>query len=365
MTTSLSKSLVRAVAVVGSLAAPLDAYAEDPDLRIGFVINTPVNVVGWGYQHNLGRLAIEEKFGDRVETTYVESVPEGPDAERVIQQLALVGYDMIYTPSFGYMDPTINVAQKFPDVLFEQATGYKRADNVSTYTIRFYEGRYVSGVMAGELSETGKIGYIASFPIPEVLRSINAAYLGAKSVNPDIDFRVVWVNTWFDPAKEADAATAFIDQGVDVLMQHTDSPAPMVTAESRGVRAFGRSSDLSDAGPSAHVVSLQDNWAPYYISRVQPALDGDWSSVDDWIGLKDDSTIIGPFNSNLDEDVVAAAKAVQAAIVSGELHPFAGPLNKQDGSEWVAAGDVASDGDLLEMNFYVEGIEGQLDLSGS
>ena len=334
------------------------AMAQTKKLRIGFVINTPVELVGWGYQHNLGRLAIEKEFGDKVETTVVENVPEGPDAERVIQQLAQSGHDMIFTPSFGFMNPTIKVAKRFPNVKFEQATGYKRAHNVSTYTIRFYEARYVSGVTAGFLTKTNTVGYIATFAIPEVLRSINAAFLGAKSVNPDVNFKVIWINTWFDPGKEADAATALIDQGADIIMQHSDSPAPMRTAEAKGVRAFGHSSDLSKFGPEAHITSLQDNWGPYYVQRVKAALDGTWKSMDDWIGLKDDAVIIGPFNNNLPSDVVEKAKATISAIASGSLHPFAGPLNRQDGSKWVADGAVAPDGDLLGMDFYVEGLQG-------
>ena len=336
------------------------AIAQSKKLRIGFVINSPVDLEGWGYQHNLGRLAIEKEFGDKVETSVVENVPEGPDAERVIQQLAQSGYDMIFTPSFGYMNPTIKVAKRFPQVKFEQATGYKRAPNVSTYTIRFYEARYVSGVMAGSLTKTNTVGYISTFAIPEVLRSINAAYLGAKSVNPDVIFKIIWINTWFDPGKEADAATALIDQGADIIMQHSDSPAPMRTAEAKGVRAFGHSSDLSTYGPEAHIVSLQDNWGPYYVQRVKAALDGTWESTDDWFGLKDDAVIIGPFNKNLPTDVVEKSKTIVSAIASGSLHPFAGPINFQDGSTWVAEGSVAPDGDLLGMDFYVEGLQGAL-----
>ncbi len=360
MNRSIFKLVTRLILLSNIFLAPQLVAAADDKLRIGFVINSPIDLEGWGYQHNLGRLAIEKELGDRVETTVVENVPEGPDAERVIQQLAQTGHGMIFAPSFGFMNPTIKVAKRFPNVKFEHATGYKRADNVSNYTIRFYEGRYVSGVMAGVITKSNKIGYIASFPIPEVLRSINAAYLGAKSVNPNIDFNVVWINTWFDPGREGDAATALIDQGIDILMQHTDSPAPIRTAETKGVRAFGHSSDVSKYGQNAHIVSLQDNWAPYYVERARAVLDGTWESVDDWLGLKDNAMTIGPYNENLPNEVVEKSKAIQAAIVSGKLHPFTGPLNKQDGSSWVKSGDVASDEDLLNMDFYVEGIKGEL-----
>ena len=260
------QSIIAAAALSMGFAGA--AAAEDP-LKVGFVYVGPIGDFGWSYQHDQGRLAVEEHFGDKVETVFQESVPEGADAERVMTQMALSGADLIFTTSFGYMDPTINVAKKFPDVKFEHATGYKRAPNVATYSGRFYEGRTVLGHIAGHMTETNKIGYIASFPIPEVIRGINAAYLAAAKVNPDVEFKIVWVYTWFDPAKEADAANAMIEQGVDVIMQHTDSPAAMTIAEEKGIYAFGQASDMKQFGPTARLSSIIDNWNPYYIERVQ------------------------------------------------------------------------------------------------
>jgi len=248
-------------AAVASLALATAAVADDP-YKVGFIYVGPVGDFGWSYEHDKGRQAVEAAYGDKVETTYVESVPEGADAERVMTQMALSGHDMIFTTSFGYMDPTINVAKKFPNVKFEHATGYKQADNVSTYSARFYEGRTVIGHIAGNMTETNTVGYIASFPIPEVIRGINAAYLAAKKVNPDVTFKIVWVYTWFDPGKEADAATALIEQGADVIMQHTDSPAAMTIAEEKGIYAFGQASDMVQFGPHARIGSIIDDWAP-------------------------------------------------------------------------------------------------------
>ena len=244
----LLKTLMTGAALVVGLGGV--AQAEDKT-KVGFVYVGPVGDFGWSYEHNEGRKAVEEAFGDKVETMYVESVPEGADSERVMTQMALDGADLIFTTSFGYMDPTINVAKKFPNVKFEHATGYKQADNVSIYSARFYEGRSVIGHIAGHMTETNTIGYIASFPIPEVIRGINSAYIAAKKVNPDVKLKIVWVYTWFDPAKEADAATALIEQGADIIMQHTDSPAAMTIAEEKGSYAFGQASERKQVGPNA------------------------------------------------------------------------------------------------------------------
>ncbi|WP_107496397.1 BMP family ABC transporter substrate-binding protein [Thalassobius sp. I31.1] len=335
------------------------AYAEDP-LKVGFVYVGPIGDFGWSYEHDQGRLAVEEHFGDAVETSYVESVPEGADAERVLTQMALSGHDLIFTTSFGYMDPTINVAAKFPDVKFEHATGYKNADNVSTYSARFYEGRAVLGTIAGHMTETNQVGYIASFPIPEVIRGINSAYIHAQKVNPDVEFKIVWVYTWFDPAKEADAATALIEQGVDVIMQHTDSPAAMTIAEERGIMAFGQASDMAQFGPTARLSSIIDDWAPYYIARTQAVIDGTWESTSTWDGIKEGMVEIGEFSDRVPAEVQAEAQAISDSIVSGEYHAFTGPLNKQDGSVWLAEGETADDGTLAGMDFYVEGVEGDI-----
>ena len=328
--------------------------------KVGFIYVGPTGDFGWTYEHDQGRIAVEEAFGDDVETSFVENVPEGADAERVLTQMALSGHDLIFTTSFGYMDPTINVAAKFPDVKFEHATGYKRADNVSIYSARFYEGRAVIGHISGKMTKTNVIGYIASFPIPEVIRGINAAYIHAKKVNPDVEFKIVWVFTWFDPAKEADAAQTLIEQGADIIMQHTDSPAAMTIAEEKGIYAFGQASDMKQFGPNARLSSIIDNWAPYYVARTKAVMDGTWESTDTWHGINEGMVEIGEFSDNIPADVQAEAQAIADAISAGEYHPFTGPLNKQDGSAWLADGETADDPVLLGMNFYVEGVEGSI-----
>ena len=243
---------------------------------------------------------------------------------------------------------------------FEHATGYKQADNVAIYSARFYEGRSVIGHIAGHMTKTNTIGYIASFPIPEVIRGINAAYIAAKKVNPDVKLKIVWAYTWFDPAKEADAATALIEQGADIIMQHTDSPAAMTIAEEKGMYAFGQASDMKQFGPTARLSSIIDDWAPYYISRTQAVMDGTWESTSTWDGIKEGMVGIGDFSNDIPADVQASATALKEALMSGSTHSFTGPVNKQDGSAWLAAGETADDGTLLGMNFYVEGIEGSV-----
>lgn len=334
------------------------AQAADP-LKIGFIYVGPTGDFGWTYQHDEGRKALEAKFGDKVETTFIESVQEGPDAERAIERLARSGNKLIFTTSFGYMDPTLKVAKKFPDVKFEHATGYKRADNVTTYSSRFYEGRYVIGQIAAKMSKTGTAGYIASFPIPEVVRGINSFLLGAQSVNPDFKLKVVWVNSWFDPGKEADAAKALVDQGVDILTQHTDSPAAMQVAEERGIHAFGQASDMIKFGPKAQLTAIIDNWDDYYIARTAAAMDGSWKSEDTWGGFAQEMVHMAAF-TNMPDDVKAMAEKTMGDIKSGAFNPFTGPIMKQDGSEWLKAGEVSDAGTLLGMNFYVKGIDDKL-----
>ncbi len=329
--------------------------------KVGFIYVGPVGDGGWTFEHDQGRKAVEEAFGDKVETVFQESVPEGADAERAMTQMALGGANIIFATSFGYMDPVLNVAAKFPNVKFEHATGFKRADNVSTYSARFYEGRAVQGTIAGRMTKTNKIGYIASFPIPEVIRGINSAYIHARKVNPDVEFSVVWVYTWFDPAKEADAANALIEQGADVILQHTDSTAPQAAAEKAGnVITFGQASDMAEYAPLPRVSSIIDNWGPYYIARVQAVMDGTWESTDTWDGIGPGMVKIGEISSAVPADVKAEAEALRDAIAAGEYHPFTGPLKKQDGSDWLAEGETADDGTLAGMNFYVEGLSGDI-----
>lgn len=343
------------------VAAGLAASVQAADVKVGFVYVGPVGDGGWTYEHEQGRLAVEEHFGDKVETIFQESVPEGADSERVMTQMALQGADLIFTTSFGYMDPTINVAKKFPNVKFEHATGYKRADNVSTYAARFYEGRAVQGHIAGKMTKTNKIGYIGSFPIPEVIRGINSAYIHAKRANPDVEFSVVWVYTWFDPAKEGDAAKALIEQGADVVLQHTDSTAPQAAAEKAGnVITFGQASDMAQFGPMPRVSSIIDNWAPYYIARTQAVMDGTWASQDAWDGIDKGMVEIGAISSAVPEDVKTEAEALRDAMAAGAYHPFTGPINKQDGSVWLADGETADDEALVGLDFYVEGLTAEI-----
>lgn len=347
------------LAVGAAFGTTANVCAADP-LKVAFVYVGPIGDHGWSYQHHQGLLAVKKEFGDKVETTYVENVSEGPDAERVIEQLAAGGNKIIFTTSFGFMNPTLKVAKRHPEVKFEHATGFKQAENVATYNARFYEGRYVAGILSAKMSKTGTIGYIASFPIPEVVMGINSAYLGAKSVNPNVKIKVIWVSSWFDPGKEADAAKALIDQGADVLMQHTDSPAAMKLAEEKGIYAIGQASDMATFGPKAQLTAIVDNWSPYYIERVKAVLDGTWKSQDVWDGFKEKMVGLAPFGKAIPEDVAKLANEAHDAIAAGKKHPFTGPLKKQDGSAWLKDGETVSDKDLASMNFYVEGVEGSL-----
>lgn len=353
---SIIKALAVAAGAVGLLAA--GAAVAEP-VKIGFVYVGPKNDGGWSQRHDKGRLDVEKAFPGKVTTTFVENVPEGPDAERVIEQLARSGHKLIFTTSFGFMNPTLKVAQKFPDVKFEHATGYKRADNVATYNARFYEGRYVIGQIAAKMSKKGMAGYIASFPIPEVVMGINSFLLGAQSINPNFKMKVVWVNTWHDPAKESDAAKSLIDQGVDILTQHTDSPAPLQIAQERGIFAFGQAENMYEFAPKATLTSIIDNWGPYYVKRVGELLNGTWKSTDTWDGIKQGTVEMAAY-TNLPDDVVAMAKATAEKISSGAFHPFTGPLFKQDGTEFLKAGQVIDDGTLAGMNFYVKGMDDKL-----
>ena len=343
------------------LAFGLGTAATAADVKVGFVYVGPIGDYGWTHEHDKGRLAVEEHFGDRVETIYQESVAYGADAERVITTMAMQGVDLIFTTSFGYMDPTLSVAKKFPNIKFEHATGFKRSENVSTYGGRFYEGRAIQGHIAGKMTKTNKIGYIGSYPIPEVVRGINSAYIHAKKVNPDVEFNIIWIYTWFDPAKEADAAKALIDQGADVVLQHTDSTAPQAAAKEAGnVISFGQASDMADYKPFPRVSSIIDDWAPYYIARTQAVLDGTWESTDTWDGIGPGMVSIGEITDAVPANVKVEALAMRDAIADGSYHPFTGPIKKQDGSDWLAAGETSDDGTLLGMNFYVEGITAEV-----
>ncbi|PWR23953.1 BMP family ABC transporter substrate-binding protein [Zavarzinia compransoris] len=331
------------------------ASAADP-LKIGFVYVGPIGDFGWTHGHDLGRKAVETKFGDKVKTTYVENVAEGPDAERVIRKLAADGNKLIFTTSFGYMEPTLKVAKTFPNVFFEHATGFKTAPNVSVYNSRFYEGRAVVGHLAGSLTKTGKIGYIASVPIPEVVMGINATAIWARKVRPDAEVKVVWINSWYDPGKEGDAAKALIDQGVDIITQHTDSPAPLQIAEQRGVLGVGQASDMKAFAPKSQLTAIVDEWGPYYVERTQAVLDGAWKTSDTWHGLKEGFLTLSPYGDAVPEALRASADAIKNGIIDGSIHPFTGPIKNDKGEIKVADGAKLSDGDMLGMNWYVEGV---------
>ena len=351
--------LAAAAALFALAASTLGASAAEK-LKVGFIYLGPVGDFGWTYQHEVARQNLVKALGDQIETTFLENVNEGPDAERSIEQLARTGHKLIFTTSFGYMEPTVKVAKRFPNLFFEHATGYKRLDNLATYSGRFYEGRYIQGQIAAKMSKTGVIGYIVSFPIPEVISGINATMLGAQSINPNIKFKIIWVNTWFDPGKEADAAKALVDQGADVLMQHTDSPAAMQIAAQRGIYAFGQDSDMIKFGPKSQLTSIIDNWAPYYIERTKAVLNGTWKSGDVWGGLKSKLVVMAPY-TNMPDDVKKMAMETEAAITNGTLHPFKCPVVAQDGKTVECKGGThLSDEQILGMNFYVKGIDDKI-----
>jgi basic membrane protein A len=352
-----NRIVVAAAAALFAVAAATLAAPAAEKLKVGFIYLGPVGDFGWTYQHEVGRQGLVKALGDKIDTTYLENVNEGPDSERSIEQLARTGHKLIFTTSFGYMDPTIKVASKHPTVDFEHATGFKRAANVSTYSGRFYEGRYIQGMIAAKMSKTGVLGYIVSFPIPEVISGINSTILGAQTVNPNIKVKIIWVSTWFDPGKEADAAKALADQGADVLMQHTDSPAAMQIASQRGLLAFGQDSDMIKFGPKSQLTAIVDNWAPYYTQRVSDVLDGSWKSTDTWGGLKSTLVEMAPY-TNMPDDVKKMAMDAEAAIKAGTLHPFKCPITDQDGNTVPCkGGDHLDDGQILSMNFYVKGID--------
>ena len=351
----LAKLSLAAVAFTAfSFSGPAKAQT-----KVGFVYVGPIGDHGWTYEHNQGRLAVEKAFGNKVKTTFVEKVSEGADAQRVITRLAS-NHDLIFTTSFGYMNPTLKVAKKFPKVKFEHATGFKRNKNMATYSARFYEGRHVVGLIAGKMTKTNVLGYVASFPIPEVVRGINATFLAARSVNPKVRIKVIWVSSWFDPGKEADAAKALIDQGADVILQHTDSPAPVQVAQKRGKWAIGQASDMKAFGPKAHLTAIIDDWAPYYVSRVKAVMDGTWKSGDVWGGFKSGMVRLSDYNKAIPSDVVALAEKARRGQVDGSVHAFEGPIKDQSGKIVVPAGGRASDKMLLGMNFYVQGIDGSI-----
>lgn len=345
-------------AAAAGLARPSRARVAEP-LRIAFVYNSPVGDAGWTFQHDQGRRAVEAALGGRVRTAFVESVTE-QDAERVIRGFARGGHRLVFATSFGFMNPMVRVAAEFPDVAFEHATGYKTSPNLGVYHARDYEARYLSGVAAGKVSRTGAAGFVASFPIPEVVRSVNAFTLGMRSVRPDAQVRVLWVSTWFDPGKEREAAEALVIQGCDVVSQFTDSSAPTLLAQEKGVWSISVGSDRSRMGPDAHLTSVVYEWGGFYAETARRVLDGTWKPENVWGGLGRGMIAIAPLNPKVPDDARALVEAKRAAIAGGTLHPFAGPVRDQQGTVRVAPGGVADDPALLSMDYYVEGVVGSL-----
>ena len=354
-----------AIAVLAYLAV-MAAPAAEPT-KVGFVYLSSTGDHGWTYAHELGRRMVAERFGKDVETTYVENVPEGPDATRVIRELAQQGNDIIFTTSFGYMEPTLKVSKEFPDVKFEHMTGYKRGPNMATGNIRFYEGRYVQGVVAGMMTKTNKIGYIGAFPISEVVMGINAFAQGMRTTNPDATISVVWANTWYDPVKEADITKVLIAEGADVLAQHTDSPAMLQIAEKHGVVGFAQATDNIKFAPKAQLFASINNWGPYYIRKIEELRGGAWSTgegPDHWAG-----NTWGGFDSgmlrlsaftNMPDGVAAKAKAARDGIADGSIRIFEGPMRDNTGKVVLKAGEALDDAALWAMDYYVEGVTGSV-----
>ena len=351
-----------------ALAAPLAAglapaligraRAAEP-FKAAWVYVGPVEEAGYSFQHDLGRRAVAAKYGDKVKASYVENVPEGADAERIIRKLAQAN-DLVFTTSFGFMNPTVKVAREFPKVKFEHATGYKRAKNLATYSARFYEGRFLAGIIAGRMTKSNVIGFVGAFPIPEVVQNINAYAIGARMVNPSATVKVVWVSTWYDPGKERAAADTLMSQGADVLVTHTDSAAVQEAGEQRGIWTIGFNSDMSKYGPKTCLTSVVSDWSGYYIQEVQDAMDGTWKSHDTWGGLKSGMVVLAPFNAALPKPVADEVMARRQDIIDGKLAPFQGPLKDQAGAEKVPAGGALSDQQILGMNWLVQGVEGKI-----
>ena len=343
-------------------AAPTAAAPAKPEpLKVAYVYIGPIGDGGYTFSHDNGRKAMEKEYGDRVATTFVEKVPESADAERVIRDLVAQGNKLIFGTTFGYMESMVKVAKDFPDVKFEHATGYKSADNLRTYDSRTYEGAYLAGVVAGQMSKNGTLGVVGSVPIPEVIRNINSFTLGAQSVNPKIKTRVVWVNDWFNPPKETEAATALINGGADVLFQNTDSSAVLQTAEKMGKRAFGWDSDMTAYGPKAHLASAVINLGPYYTKTVGDALNGSWKgNANDWWGVKEGAIDIVSIAADVPEATKKRLDEVKAGLKDGSFSIWKGPIMDNTGKELVASGTVADDKFLGGLKTYVNGIEGKV-----
>jgi len=352
------KNLAAMALAASVIAFPSHAQKNEP-LKVGFLYVAPLTEAGWVRQHEEGRKAVQAALDGRVKTSFVENVAEGPDAERVLRDLVATGHKLIFTPSFGYMEPTLKVAKDFPEVKFESITGYKTAPNVATANARYYEGRYLAGIAAGRMSKSHVAGYVAGFPIPEVLQGINAFTLGMRSVDPAAQVKVVWLNTWFDPGKERDAAMALMDQGADVLAFHTGSTAVMAAAQERGKFAVAYHSDMRKVAPDAQLVAVTHQWGDYYKQRTQAALDGSWKTGNVWGGVKDGMIRVDAFGSKVPKAVQDEVLARQKDIAAGKLLPFAGPIVDNEGKAVIAKGQSLSDEQILGMKFLVSGVQGK------
>jgi simple sugar transport system substrate-binding protein len=341
-------------------AAAAPAPAASSPLKIGFFYVGPVGDGGWSFAHDNARKALEKDFGDKIATTYVENVNEGPDAERVIRDLVQQGNRLIFGTSFGFMEPMLKVAADAPQVKFEHATGYKTAANLGTYDARTYEGAYMAGVVAGKMSKTGVLGVVGSVPIPEVIRNIDSFTLGAQVFNPKVKVRVVWVGDWHNPPKETEAATALVNGGADVLMQNTDSPAVLKTAESLGKRAFGWDSDMTAYGPKAHLGSAVIDWEPFYKKITQDVLDGAWQSGQFWWGVKEGAIDFVAIADDVPQDVRDKIGDIKSGLKNGSYTIWKGPIKSNTGKDVLAPDQVADDAFLRRINFYVQGVEGKI-----
>ncbi|WP_442886087.1 BMP family ABC transporter substrate-binding protein [Desulfotomaculum sp. 1211_IL3151] len=333
--------------------------ANEEKLKVAFIYVGPVGDGGYSYAHDLGRQYLEKEIPN-LETTIIESVPEGADSERVLTELAERGNKVIFATSFGYMDSVIKVAQKYPDIKFLHCSGYKTAENVGTYFGRMYQSRYLTGIVAGKTTESNVIGYVAAFPIPEVIRGINAFTMGVRSVNPDAKVKVVWTNTWYDPAAEKEAGKSLLEAGADVVAQHQDTPGPMQAAEEKGKFGIGYNSDMGKMAPKAVLTSAVWNWGPYYVDTIKAIQDGTWKSNEYWGPMSDNVVGLAPYGPMVSEDIKQLVETKKQELIEGKFDVFNGPVKDQTGKERIAAGQTMSDADMLSIDWFVEGVDGTI-----
>lgn len=351
------RTLMKGVGAAATLSMIGSMARAEGKVKVGFIFLGPIGDYGWTWAHNKGREAIDAALGDKVETVYVENVAEDASAVPLIRDLANQGCKLIFTTSYGYMDQTLQVAAEFPDVKFEHCTGFKRADNVSTYNSKFHEGRAVLGTIAGKMSKSGVLGYLGSYKVPEVVLGVNAFCLSAQQQNPDAKVKLVMIDSWFDPPKEAAATDTLINLGCDVVTTHTDSPAALQILEQKGLYGFGQGADMSSFAPNAHLTAIEDIWGPYYVQRAQAIVDGTWASADTWDGMKEGTVVISPYNKAVPADVAALADAVQAGWKDGTYDIFKGPIYDQDGNLKVKEGETMTLADLAVIDWFVKGVE--------